>query len=248
MTNKKMIIDLMDAISSDAPISHILEKAQTIASYIGNDTLIKFINCEQTGYSIDSEIPDYRRVNARVEAVFAGKYISPQTVIIPAKLIDYQHFQDLMSSLYMRESLLQLEKMAQDDDDPLMSVKLPATYYPLIESIFEKSEYKVDAAYYRFPKASLLGIISSFKTLLQRLLQQLDAELTWDNEFSSTPNKKKVSSIINNVITPHMVTINDFSTPIANNNNGIEVMNRKLILPFEMVECFFNQLSKKNNL
>lgn len=248
MTNKKMIIDLMDAISSDAPISHILEKAQTIASYIGNDTLIKFINCEQTGYSIDSEIPDYRRVNARVEAVFVGKHISPQTVIIPAKLIEDQRVQELMSSVYMRESLAQLEMMAQDDNDPLISVKLPASYYSLIESIFEKSEYIVDNAYYRFPKASLQGIISSFKTLLQRLLRQLDAELNWDNEYSITPNKEKVSSIISKVITTHLTTVHDFSTTIANNNDGIKEKNSKLILPFEMVECFFNQLSKKNNL
>ena len=134
MKNRNIIIDFMDAISSGVSISHILEKALGIASYIGNDKLIKFINCEKNGYPIDEAIPDYRRVDARVEAVFVGKFISPQTVIIPAKLIEDRRVQDLMSSVNIRESLLQLEKMAQDNDDPLMSVELSATYHPLIES------------------------------------------------------------------------------------------------------------------
>ena len=67
---------------------------------------------------------------------------------------------------------------------------------------------------------------------------QFDKDFDWDKELSSTPNKEKVSSIMNNVITPHMVAINDFSPTIANNNNVIEVMERKLILPFNMA---FNQ-------
>lgn len=242
MKNRNIIIDLMDAISSGVSISHILEKAQTIASYTGNDELIKFIKCEHNGYPIDESIPDYRRVNARVEADFVGKFISPQTVIIPAKLIEDQRVQELMSSVNMRESLLQLEKTSQDNDDPLMSVELSATYHTLIESIFEKSEYTVEKAYYRFPKTSLQSIIRSFKTLLHDLMQQFDKDLDWDMELSSTPNKEKVSSIINNVITPHMVTLNDFSMTFANNNNDIEVMNSKLILPFNMAECIlFNQ-------
>lgn len=242
MKNRNIIIDFMDAISSGVSISHILEKALVIASYIGNDKLIKFINCEKNGYPIDEAIPDYRRVNARVEAVFVGKFISPQTVIIPAKLIEDQRVQDLMSSVNIRESLLQLEKMAQDNDDPLMSVELSATYHPLIESMFEKSEYTLEKANYRFPKTSLQGIIRSFKTLLHDLMLQFDKDFDCDKELSSTPNKDKVSSIMNNVITPHMVAINDFSPTIANNNNVIEVMERKLILPFNMAECIlFNQ-------
>lgn len=235
MKNRNIIIDFMDAISSGISTSHILEKALVIASYIDNDKLIKFINCEKNGYPIDEAIPDYRRVNARVEAVFVGKHISPQTVIIPAKLIDDQHIQELMSSVYMRESLAQLEMMAQDDNDPLISVKLPASYYSLIESIFEKSEYIVDNAYYRFPKASLLGIISSFNTMIQRLLQQFDKDLDWNKELLSTPNNEKVSSIMNKVITPHIVTINNFSPTIANKNDGIKDKTRKLILPFDLV-------------
>ena len=141
----------MDAISSGVSISHILEKALAIASYIGNDELIKFINSEQNGYTIEEAIPDYRRVNARVAAVFVGKFISPQTVIIPAKLINDQRVQELMSSVYMRESLPQLAEMSRDKDEPLISVELSATYHPLIESIFDTSEYKVDKAYYRLP-------------------------------------------------------------------------------------------------
>ena len=71
---------------------------------------------------------------------------------------------------------------------------------------------------------------------------QFDKDFDWDKELSSTPNKEKVSSIMNNVITPHMVAINDFSPTIANNNNVIEVMERKLILPFNMAECIlFNK-------
>lgn len=71
---------------------------------------------------------------------------------------------------------------------------------------------------------------------------QFDKDFDWDKELSSNPNKEKVSSIMNNVITPHMVAINDFSPTIANNNNVIEVMERKLILPFNMAECIlFNQ-------
>mgnify|MGYP003552616704 FL=1 len=71
---------------------------------------------------------------------------------------------------------------------------------------------------------------------------QFDKDFDWDKELSSTPNKEKVSSIMNNVITHHMVTINDFSPTIANKKNVIEVMERKLILPFNMAECIlFNK-------
>lgn len=225
----------MDAISSGAPISHILDKALVIASYIGNDEFIKFIYSEKNGYSNNDAIPDYRHVNARVEAVFVGKFMSPQTVIVPAKLIDDQHVQELMSSLYMRESLPKLEEMLHDNDEPLMSVELSATYHPLIEAIFEKSEYTVDKAYYRFPNTSLQGIIRSFKTLLHDLMLQFDKELDLDKELSSTSNNEKVSLIMNNVITLHMVTLNDFSTSIAPKNDGIKDKTRKLILPFDLV-------------
>lgn len=88
MDTKEIVDSLIEDITNDAAISHILLKAQIIAYNIGDEKLCKLIKCEQQGYSSNDEKPDYRKLKTMVKATFANNLGNIQIVTVPCEAIN----------------------------------------------------------------------------------------------------------------------------------------------------------------
>lgn len=205
MDIRKIVNELIVAISGNTSIDQILLKAQIVAFAIGNADFIKFIKSEQTGYSPEDAIPDYRHIRARVEATFVTPFFSAQTVTVPTELIEDKLINDLMTYTSMRQPLIQLEAMYNNEKGSLVSVQLPAFAYPTIESLYKRNGQKVHSAYQQFPKESLLSIVCTFKSRLLQMLLQFDKELDWKLDLTTGQNRQTATTIINNI---HAVVAN----------------------------------------
>lgn len=219
MDIRKVVNDLIEAISGNSSIDQILLKAQIVAYAIDNADFTRFIKCEQAGYSPEDAIPDYRNIRSRVQATFTTPYFPTQTVIVPTELIKDKQIKDLMTFVSMHQPLIQLEAMYNNAKDSLVSVQLPAFAYPTIESLYRQNGQKVYSAFQQFPKESLLSIVCTFKSRLLQMLLQFDKELDWKLDLATEQNRKTATTIINNI---NAVVANTGSGNVDMNDINIE--------------------------
>lgn len=222
MDIRKVVYELIDAISGNSSIDQILLKAQIVAHGIDNAHFTNIIKCEQEGYSSKDAIPDYRNIRARVQATFVTPFYNYQTVIVPTELINDERIKDLMTFVTMRQQLIQLEAMYNNAKESLVSVQLPAFAYPTIESLYKQNGQKVYSAYQQFPKESLLSIVSTFKSRFLQMLLQFDKELDWQLDLTTGQNRQTATTIINNI---HAVVANTGSGNVDTKDIHLEKCN-----------------------
>lgn len=208
MDTKKIVNSLIEDITNDAAISHILLKAQIIAYNIGDEKLCKLIKCEQLGYSSNDEKPDYRKLKTMVKATFANNLGNIQIVTVPCEAIKDSRIQDVLNFVYLTEPLVHIENMYKNAESPMVKVQLPVFAYPTIISLYHCDGFSLHSAHHSFPKESLLTVVETFKAQLLDILLQFNDKLDWNIDISSAKNKNMAKTIINNVYHVNTVVAN----------------------------------------
>lgn len=218
MDIRSIVNRLIDDIANGASISQILSKAQIVAFSISDDMFSKLIKNEQQGYSSEDIMPNYRKVKTMVKATFIDPFNNIQTVNVPCEAIEDEKIRDLMTYVYVREPLVQVEAMYNNAESGMVTMQVPIFAYSTIKSLYNSDGYKVYSAKYCFPKESLLSIVENFKAQLLDLLLQFDKELDWNAELSDDKNKSMAKAIINNVYNVNAVVANMGSGNIETND------------------------------
>lgn len=218
MDIRSIVNRLIDDIANGASISQILSKAQIVAFSISDDMFSKLIKNEQQGYSSEDIMPNYRKVKTMVKATFIDPFNNIQTVNVPCEAIEDEKIRDLMTYVYVREPLVQVEAMYNNAESGMVTMQVPIFAYSTIKSLYNSNGYEVYSAKYCFPKESLLSIVENFKAQLLDLLLQFDKELDWNAELSDDKNKSMVKAIINNVYNVNAVVANMGSGNIETND------------------------------
>lgn len=219
MDIRSIVNRLIDDIANGASISQILLKAQIVAFSIGDDMFSRLIKNEQQGYSSEDTMPDYRKVKTMVKATFVYPFNNiQQTVNVPCEAIEDEKIRDLMTYVYIRDPLVQVEAMYSNAESEMVTMQVPIFAYSTIKSLYNSDGYKVYSAKYCFPKESLLSIVENFKAQLLDLLLQFDKELDWNAELSDDKNKSMAKAIINNVYNVNAVVANMGSGNIETND------------------------------
>lgn len=210
MDSKKIVNSLIDDIANGAAISQILLKAQIIAHNVGDEKFSKLIKNEQQGYPPNDDIPDYRKLKSMVKATFVDSWGNVQTVDVHSEIIEDKRIRDLLTFVYVKESLVQVEAMYNNAESGMLRVKVPVFAYPTIKSLYDNDGYgyEVHSANYCFPKESLLSIVENVKAQLLDLLLQFNDKLDWKMELSADKNKDMAKTIINNVYNVKAVVAN----------------------------------------
>lgn len=143
-----------------------------------------------------------------VKATFVDPFQNVQTAEVHSEVIEDKRIRDLMTYVYVKEPLIQLEQMYENSENEMLRMSVPAFAYPTIEALYPGYNVKVYSAYYCFPKESLLSIVETFKAQLLDLLLQFNKELNWNIDLTDEKNKEVVQSIINNVYHIHAVVAN----------------------------------------
>ena len=208
MDSKKIVNSLIDDIANGAAISQILLKARIIAHNVGDEKFSKLIKNEQQGYPPNDDIPDYRKLNSMVKATFVDSWGNVQTVDVHSEIIEDKRIRDLLTFVYVKESLVQVEAMYNNAESGMLRVKVPVFAYPTIKELYKNYNVKVYSANYCFSKESLLSIVENVKAQLLDLLLQFNDKLDWDMELTADKNKDMAKTIINNVYNVKAVVAN----------------------------------------
>lgn len=208
MDSKKIVNSLIDDIANGAAISQILLKAQIIAYNVGDEKFSKLIKNEQQGYPPNDDIPDYRKLKSMVKATFVDSWGNVQTVDVHSEIIEDKRIRDLLTFVYVKESLVQVEAMYNNAESGMLRVKVPVFAYPTIKELYKNYNVKVYSANYCFSKESLLSIVENVKAQLLDLLLQFNDKLDWDMELTADRNKDMAKTIINNVYNVKAVVAN----------------------------------------
>lgn len=218
MDIRSIVNRLIDDIANGASISQILLKAQIVAFSIGDDMFSGLIKNEQQGYSSEDTMPDYRKVKTMVKATFVYPFNNIQTVNVPCEAIEDERIRDLMTYVYVREPLVQVEAMYSNAESGMVTMQVPIFAYSTIKSLYNSDGYKVYSAKYCFPKESLLSIVENFKAQLLDLLLQFNDKLDWNIDISADKNKDMAKTIINNVYNVKAAVANMGSGNIETND------------------------------
>lgn len=208
MDSKIIVNSLIDDIANGAAISQILLKAQIIAYNVGDEKFSKLIKNEQQGYSPNDEIPDYRKLKSLVKASFVNSWGNVQTVDVHSEMIEDKRIRDLLTFVYVKDSLVQVEAMYNNAESGMVRVQVPVFAYPTIKSLYDSDGYEVHSANHCFPKESLLSIVEKVKAQLLDLLLQFNNKLDWNMELAADKNKNMAKTIINNVYNVHAAVAN----------------------------------------
>ena len=208
MDSKKIVNSLIDDIANGAAISQILLKAQIIAYNVGDEKFSKLIKNEQQGYPPNDDIPDYRKLKSMVKATFVDSWGNVQTVDVHSEIIEDKRIRDLLTFVYVKESLVQVEAMYNNAESGMLRVKVPVFAYPTIKELYKNYNVKVYSANYCFSKESLLSIVENVKAQLLDLLLQFNDKLDWDMELTADRNKDMAKTSINNVYNVKAVVAN----------------------------------------
>lgn len=208
MDSKKIVNSLIDDIANGAAISQILLKAQIIAHNVGDEKFSKLIKNEQQGYSPNDDIPDYRKLKSMVKATFVDSWGNVQTVDVHSEIIEDNRIKDLLTFVYVREPLVQVEAMYNNAEGGMARVQVPVFAYPTIKSLYDSDGYEVHSANHCFPKESLLSIVENVKAQLLDLLLQFNDKLDWKMDLAADKNKNMAKTIINNVYNVKAVVAN----------------------------------------
>lgn len=218
MDIRSIVNRLIDDIANGVSISQILLKAQIVAFSIGDDMFSGLIKNEQQGYSSEDTMPDYRKVKTMVKATFVYPFNNIQTVNVPCEAIEDERIRDLMTYVYVREPLVQVEAMYSNAESGMVTMQVPIFAYSTIKSLYNSDGYKVYSAKYCFPKESLLSIVENFKAQLLDLLLQFNDKLDWNIDISADKNKDMAKTIINNVYNVKAAVANMGSGNIETND------------------------------
>lgn len=218
MDIRSIVNRLIDDIANGASISQILSKAQIVAFSIGDDMFSRLIKNEQKGYSSEDTMPDYRKVKTMVKATFVYPFNNIQTVNVPCEAIEDERIRDLMTCVYVREPLVQIEAMYNNAESGMVTMQVPIFAYSTIKSLYNSNGYEVYSAKHCFPKESLLSIVENFKAQLLDLLLQFNDKLDWNIDISADKNKDMAKTIINNVYNVKAAVANMGSGNIETND------------------------------
>ena len=167
MDSKNIVNSLIDDIANGVAISQILLKAQIIAHNVGDEKFSKLIKNEQQGYPSNDDFPDYRKLKSMVKATFVDSWGNVQTVDVHSEIIEDKRIRDLLTFVYVKDSLVQVEAMYNNAESGMLRVQVPVFAYPTIKSLYDSDGYEVYSANHCFPKESLLSIvIARLRTLL----------------------------------------------------------------------------------
>lgn len=208
MDSKKIVNSLIDDIANGAAISQILLKAQIIAYNVGDEKFSKLIKNEQQGYSPNDDIPNYRKLKSMVKATFVNSWENVQTVDVHSEIIEDKRIRDLLTFVYVRDPLVQVESLYNNAESGMVRIQVPVFAYPTIKSLYNSDGYEVLSANHCFPKESLLSIVEIFKAQLLDLLLQFNDKLDWNMDLAADKNKNKAKTIINNVYNVKAVVAN----------------------------------------
>lgn len=213
---------IKDLANSAVDTMTALKRAKVLFAELENDYLLKWVSYEITGYPVDANLPDYRKVRGRlVGSYFKGSMashmkwtnVSLTLGTMPDKI------QEALLTVYFREGVGALRQLAESGKvDGQLGKAIDADFYPVIATYNNDPYMCITSA------KVLIGpqlIQDVFSTVESRLL---DALIVLEKEFGNLDEldidiSVKTSTELNAIIDKLIVIVyNDNSVSVGDGN------------------------------
>lgn len=189
-----------EAVDDGSSTSGLLIKAKLVASKLGLQDLIEWIDFELSGYLSRSEVPDYRRLQCFPQA------FNPSIGWIPIDLGGIpEDIRNAFTTVYLQESISSVEKHASDGGR--LELQMP---HELKEMIYlgcdRELRFKIA---WRFSAFSLSGVLTTVRNKILTWALDLERQGILGEGVTFSLKEKEIAS---------MVFKNEFNGPVTNNN------------------------------
>lgn len=229
MNIKELIEDVISDLSNDASLQRIMLKAKTIAFHLENNDFYNWIEMECNGYEDIKALPKYRKIkcNVRANIEFPFKGMSLRNQIVPVDAIEDETVKELLSKMYIKESIFEIEELSKNGDANNLRMNAPAYTFPKVNELYPAGN--IYDLWLCINASSTISIIMSAKSRLLEFFLQLNKQMDMDIDFDVIKNKKDVTKIIHQTVMAGVVhtgegnvTISD-STVVGGKDNLVTI-------------------------
>lgn len=220
MAKSKIIKDLANG---EVDTSIALKRAKVLFSELDNEKLLEWVNCEISGYSSESQLPDYRIIEGNLMgSYFKGSMASHMkwnNVSIPLGTMPEDIKRDLLS-VCLCDGIDALKRLIQIDENTEGSLgkQLPADAFPIFNRYNNDPYMIITSARVEIGSHCISNIISIIENRLLDALLILEKEFGVLDELDISVSEKTPGEIdeIANKIT--VLIYNDNRITIGNDN------------------------------
>ena len=208
MARSKLIKDF---ISSNMDIDIALQNLMAILYCLDNDILINWVTKELSGYDVDDDLPQYRKLQGIVRASFIVGYAQYSKRQFGIAHLDEKMQENLLST-HIYSSISTLIEMK--DNEVSLGKPIPPEFYGLLQA---STNAHITDASVDIDLGMVSDIISKVKTKILETLLFLEKEfgnLDGLDIDISTKTEEELKSIIQHI----QVNLYDNSIAIGNNN------------------------------
>lgn len=221
MAKSKIIKDLANgAIDTQTA----LKRTKVLLQELDNEDVLEWINCEIEGYSNDSEVPNYRKIDGRLYgSYFKGSMASHMTynhVPLPlGNMPDETREAILITDITQGIEALKCMVFDNGEGDTKSLVKtLPADIYPYIAKCNNDPYMIITSASVELNRPQLLNIFSKIESILLDILFYLEKQFGNLDELDidiDSKNEEELEEIVKHI---QVIIYNDHSVSIGDDN------------------------------
>lgn len=217
MTRSQIIKDLAN---SKCDLSTALKRTKVLIKLLGDEKILKWINCEIEGYKDDDEIPEYRKFLGDFVGTYIvgtmGQHVKYSNVSIPlGKMPEEQR--NMLLTASVKQGISTLEQMLKDSSTRFAK-NVPADIYRAIEKFVNNPLFSIASGDVIYDKMQIMDIIPHVENTLLDMLLLLEKEFGNLDELDidvDSKDEEQLESIHNSLC---VMVFNDNSVMIGNDN------------------------------
>jgi hypothetical protein len=212
---------IKDLANSTIDVGTALKRAKVLFSELGNEELLKWVNCEISGYPDNASLPDYRVLRGTLIGSYMkgsmANHLKWTNVSIPLGKMP-EETKDALLSVYLFEGVDALEHLIQFNENPenRLGKQIPADCFPLFNKYNNDPFMIITSARVEVSTHNLSNVISIIENrlldsllLLEKEFGNLD-ELDIDTSGKSTLEIEEIANKITVLVyNDNRVTIGD---------------------------------------
>lgn len=174
------------ALDSKMPLVDVLRKVVMLGGRVGSPELRDWATRELTGYSVDNEVPDYRKVSLELLYDFTGGFgRGGSRIPMPPENVPAAAREILTSPAQIRFSLARLEELAAACSRGNGWQSLSTDLHQQVAHVLNLEQRRRDgryadqfvSIYWRFDESSIRGIVDAVRTKLVAMVAEMVAEM-----------------------------------------------------------------------
>ncbi|MCD6017543.1 MAG: hypothetical protein K0S53_664 [Bacteroidetes bacterium] len=199
----QLISDIInELVDTSKPVSSVLLKTKLLASRLRINELSNWATDELSGYSDESNVPNYRRFTSNIVGSYVLGSMHYKNAPIPIPFED-EKLRKNMTSFNMKDSITTLETMSQNATSGSISVRFPDNAIRLWEDTLRQMgnpHFQIIEVHKSLPMSSIIEIVSVVRAKLLDFMLKIDEQFGGITELELKEKKNQIATIMSQTI------------------------------------------------